>query len=87
MKWSTQGNAVIGTLTLTDGRGGNAVIMGAASNPKGAVIVAKNADSGEPETLPLIQGLDTLNPTDAIDILCMQERLHGERGLTPPTDF
>lgn len=87
MKWSSQGNAVIGTVTLTDGRTGNAVIVGARSNPKGAVIVAKNAESGEAETVPLAEGLDALNPTDVIDILCMQERLHGESGLTPPSEF
>lgn len=87
MKWSTQGSALIGAITLTDGRSANAVIMGARSNPKGAVIVAKNAESGEAETVPLAQGLDALKPTDAIAILCMQERLHGESGLTPPEEF
>ena len=87
MKWLSQGSAVISKVTLTDGRNGNAVIMGARSNPKGAVIVAKSADTGEAETVPLAQGLDALNPVDAINILCMQERLHGESGLTPPEEF
>ena len=84
MKWSSQGNAVVGAVTLTDGRNGSAVIVGARSNPKGAVIVAKAAESGDPETVPLSQCLEALKPTDAIDILCMQERLHGDSGLAPP---
>jgi hypothetical protein len=87
MKWTSRGNAAIATVALLDGRNGNAVIVGARSNPKGAVIVAKGADSEIPETVSLSQCLDALIPTGLIDILCMQKRLHGEGGITSPAEF
>ena len=87
MNWSSQGNAAIASVTLTDGRTGSAVIVGPRSKPKGVVVIIKAAESGEPETLTLTDCLGVLKPTDAIDILCMQERLHGESGLTPPAGF
>ena len=66
MKWSSQGSAVVAPVLLTDGRSGNAVVVGPRSKPKGVVVIVKGADSGEPETLTLSDCLDALKPTDAI---------------------
>ena len=81
--WQKQGDAVIGVVSLRDGRGANAAIVGGRANPKGAVIIAVAA-SGAPEALPLGEALELLTPDFVVDIVCMQERLHGEHGLERP---
>ena len=68
---------------MRDGRGANAAIVGGRANPKGAVIIAVAA-SGAPEALPLGEALELLTPDFVVDIVCMQERLHGEHGLERP---
>ncbi len=83
INWQKQGDAVIGAMSLRDGRGANAAIVGGRANPKGAVIIAASA-SGAPEALPLGDAMDMLSPGSVVDIVCMQERLHGDHGLERP---
>lgn len=74
-------------LSLADGRTGNAVVVGGRDNLRGAVIVAAKEDSGEPESISLAEASALISPQDVIDILAIQERLHGTRGLTRPADL
>lgn len=83
--WTKKGEAVVGTLSLSDGRTGNAVVVGGRDNPRGVVIVAVKDGSDEPESVSLTEASSLIGPQDVIDILALQERLHGTKGLTPPT--
>lgn len=82
--WTKKGEAVVGTLSLTDGRTGNAVVIGGRDNPRGVVIVAVKDGSDEPESVSLTEATALIGPQDVVDILAIQERLHGTRGLTAP---
>ncbi|MCC6144887.1 MAG: hypothetical protein IT368_13865 [Candidatus Hydrogenedentes bacterium] len=83
--WKRKGSAVVGTLRLNDGRAANAVLVGPRQNPNGAVIVS--AGPSGTETLPLPQALELLAPPQVVDILCMQERIFGDRGLPVPDEL
>lgn len=82
--WTKKGEVVVGALSLTDGRTGNAVVVGGRDNPRGVVIVAVKEGSDEPESVSFAEASALIGPQDVIDILAIQERLHGARGLTPP---
>jgi hypothetical protein len=62
------------------------VLVGARDNPKGAVLVLPGEAAGEVEAVPLSSGLAWLSPGQALDLLCMQERIFGKSGLTPPRE-
>lgn len=74
-------------MTFADGRRGNAVIVGPRDSEKGASLIVPNKDTGSAEAIPLLEGVDLVGPELMIDILCMQERLHGSGGLEPPADL
>ena len=75
----------MGAVATRDGRRGNAVIVGPRENPKGVLLVFAGA-GGALDSVPLANQLDQLAPGHVIDILCMQERLFGDRGLERPPD-
>lgn len=50
-------------------------------------MIVPNKDTGSAEAIPLLEGVDLVGPELMIDILCMQERLHGSGGLEPPADL
>ena len=79
IEWTKQGEAVVGAVPLLDGRTGSAVIVGHRSNPKGAVLVVD-----ETETITLADGYAIMGPAEMIEIIGMQERLHGSSGLPKP---
>ncbi len=83
--WKRQGAAVIGAITYQDGRFGNVVLVGGVRNSKGAALVlpATN-DDGKPQTMLLQAGSTLLHPMQLVEILCMQERIFGDRGLVAP---
>ncbi|MFP4500968.1 MAG: hypothetical protein ACLFTT_08210 [Candidatus Hydrogenedentota bacterium] len=83
--WRKQGAAVVGTLTLTDGRKGNVVLVGARTNPKGAALVLPGESGEAPMTVMLKDGLDRMYPQQMLELLCMQERSFGTAGLPAPT--
>ncbi len=83
IKWQKQGEAIVGALSLVDGRKGSAVVLGARENPKGASLVITAEDGGEPERIPLADATDLISPEALIDILCTQERAFGSVGLEP----
>lgn len=78
-----QGEAVVGVLTLPDGRAGRVVLVGPRELPKGAmVVVATGATSSE--VIPLSNALPLLSAQQIIEIVCMQERVFGTAGLPEP---
>ena len=85
--WTKKGEEVVGALSLTDGRTGNAVVVGGRDNPRGVVIVAMKDGSDEPESVSFADALALIGPQDVIDILAIQERLHGTRGLSHPANL
>ena len=84
MDWKQQGKAVVGALSLPDGRTGRIVLMAPRSNPKGAVVVLPIEGSNEVESLPMSDHIDSLEPKVVMEILCMQERIFGPTPLPKP---
>lgn len=84
IEWKKQGEAVVGGVPLLGGMIGNAVIVGGRNNPKGAVLIVPGEDGGDAETITLNDGYAVLGPGELIEILGMQERLHGSSGLPKP---
>ena len=82
--WRKQGAAIVGNLTLLRGRVCNVVLVGNAQNAKGATLVLPGEGGRGPKTVLLSAGHDLLHPRCVIDILCMQERFFGNRGLPVP---
>ncbi len=76
---------MVGTLTLTDGRKGNVVLVGARTNPKGAALVLPGESGDSPKTVLLKDGLGWVHPEQVLELLCMQERSFGTAGLPVPT--
>lgn len=87
IKYRRQGTAIVGTLSLLDGRLGNVVLIGARDNPKGATLVLAGKEGGAVQAIALGQGLGLLHPATVVDILCMQERLFGGVGLPRPSEL
>ena len=81
ISWKKQGAAIVGGLSLQDGRAANVVLVGSRQNPKGAVVVAPAADGGQLQTLMLNDALDWLAPSSVIEIMCMQELVFGDGQL------
>lgn len=77
----------MGTLTLNDGRKGNAVLVGARQNPKGAAVVLPGEGGGPPKTVLLSEALHMLHLQQLADLLCMQERAFGDAGLPSPAEL
>jgi hypothetical protein len=84
MNWKQQGKAVTAAVKLADGRMGTIVIVGPRSNARGAVVVAPKSGE-EVDKLPFVEGASLLHPKDVVSILVMQERLHGDSGLSAPS--
>ena len=82
--WKKQGAAFVGSLQLADGTKATAVVVGAPTQPRGAVIVSQDATGAPAAKAPLADCLDRVGLIHSIDILCMQERAFGSHGLTPP---
>jgi hypothetical protein len=78
ISWKQQGAAVVGSLEFTDGRQGNAVLVGARQNPKGAVILFSTGPGEHLKTIPLYEALDMLHPGSVVEIICMQELAYGK---------
>ncbi len=57
------------------------------SNPKGVALIVPSPDGGDPQTVLLRDGLGLVHPSVLIEILGMQERAFGERGLPAPDDL
>jgi len=79
MDWSRQGGAVVRQIRLTDGCTGRVALVAGRDNPKGAIIIVANEHA--PVPAPLNTMLDVLQSADAIEIMCMQERVFGNSGL------
>ena len=62
------------------------VLVGARDNSKGAVLVLPGEGTGQVQALPLQSGWAWLQPGQALDVLCMQERIFGKSGLAPPKE-
>ncbi len=82
--WKQQGVALVGPIQLADGTNGTVVLVDAATQPKGAVIVTQDSDGATAQKVPLGECLDRFTPMQLIDILCMQERAFGTHELAPP---
>ncbi|MBX3176669.1 MAG: hypothetical protein KF886_04870 [Candidatus Hydrogenedentes bacterium] len=83
--WKKQGEALVGSLTLRNASKGSVVLVGPASNPRGATLVIPGEDPKKPQMALLPAGCDQITPGQYLEILCMQEREHGERGF-PATE-
>ena len=84
MKWTRQGDAVVGVARLTDGAPARVVLVGPRSNAKGAVVVIPAESPNKVKTVSMNEALDRLSPQDIVETLCMQERLFGTSGLALP---
>lgn len=84
MRWQRQGDALIGSIQLKDGRAARVVLVAERANPKGAVLVFAGDEQGRAVTSPLAMALPFLTPRQVVDILCGQERAFGTAGLMPP---
>jgi hypothetical protein len=80
MDWSRHGGAVVSPIRLTDGCAGRVALVAGRDNPKGAMVIVAN-DQAAPVPAPLTSLLDSIQPADAVEILCMQERVFGSSGL------
>ena len=84
--WKKQGAAFIGETALAGDKQANVVVVGDPKNEKGAVVLVAGQGNA-PQVLPVSAILEQLHPWALIDILCMQERGFGQRGLPPPKGF
>ena len=84
IEWTYQGAALVGVLTLANGEAAQAVIVGPRDNPKGATIVVTGSNSGKPTAIPLGEATERLRTEEMVDIVAMQERVHGTSTLQPP---
>ena len=83
MKWKVQGQAVVSSLALTDGRMVSVAVVAGRDKPKGAVLILPKADPGA-DTVPVAETLELMTPQHVTDVLCMQERMFGSSGLPQP---
>ena len=84
VRWKRQGEAIVGGVALANGGRGNVVLVGPASNPRGATLIIPGDDPQKPRTALLPAGCEQLAPGDYLEILCMQERGYGECGFPEP---
>ncbi len=82
MNWKRQGPAVLRMVQLKDGRKGVVVLIGKFGKEQNSVIVFQK-EGGEREIIPVEKLLDFITPEDLVDILCVQERVFGERRIVP----
>ena len=66
---------------------GTVVLVASRKREKGAVLLLPGESPGAPQKLPLLESIERLHPTDAVDVLCMQERCFGDRGLPEPAEL
>jgi hypothetical protein len=78
-----QGEAVVGVITLPDGRAGRVVLVGPRDHPKGAMLVVSTGAASS-DVVPLSTALPLLSAQQIIEIVCMQERAFGTTGLPAP---
>jgi hypothetical protein len=62
---------------------GSVVLVGARTNPNGAVVVLSADNAGSVKTLPLPEVVDALDPATLVEVLAVQERGFGNSGLPP----
>lgn len=62
------------------------MLVGAASNPKGATLFIPGDDPKKPRAALLPAGCEQLTPGQYLEILCMQERGFGKRDFPAPAD-
>lgn len=82
--WTKRGPALVGALTLGDGRPAVAALVAGRDNPRGASLVVAPPEGGAPAPVALSEGLAMVRPADLIEVLCMQERCFGLSGLPLP---
>lgn len=75
---------MVGALTFINGIRANVVLVGPGTNPKGAALLVPAPEGAKPKTVLLADAVAILHPRNIIEILCMQERAFGSRGLPPP---
>lgn len=83
MDWSRQGGAVVSRARLADGRAARVVLVANRENSKGVMVILADAPP-EQNAFPLSKLLDAFHPNDAVDILCLQERVFGPTALEVP---
>lgn len=74
LAWKQQGAAVVGAVTLRDGRQALCVLVGPRGQARSAVLVKRK---DEPP-VPVVESAALLGPGALIEILCMQERVFGD---------
>lgn len=84
ISWKKQGEALVGSLQLNSGARGSVVLVGPASNPKGATLFIPGDDPKKPRTALLPAGSEQLSPGQYLEILCLQERGFGNREFPRP---
>lgn len=82
--WRKQSSAIIRPIQLKNGRKGIVILIGGRENEKNAVVVFQTEGGGK-EIFTVKQLIDELQPDDLIDILCVQERVFGNRAIIPLT--
>jgi hypothetical protein len=83
IEWKRQGTGIVGVLSFSDGRQGNVVLVGPWQNAKGATLVMTGVDN-TPQMVRMDEGLALLHPSQVMEIMSMQEREFGDKGLSAP---
>ncbi len=78
---------MVGALRFVNGARGNVVLVGPPSNPKGAALLLPASAGDKPKTVLLTDAFPILHPRNVIEVLCMQERVFGSRGLPQPEEL
>jgi hypothetical protein len=84
IRWKQQGPALIGELHLLDGRSAYVVLVGPRNAHTGAVLVLTGNSESERETAFLMESVHLLHPQQVVEVLCIQERAFGDKGLPFP---
>jgi len=84
IRWKRQGPAWIGELHLLDGRSAYVVLVGPRNAHTGAVLVLAGKSESERKTAFLDESVHLLHPLQVVDVLCLQERAFGDKGLPLP---
>ncbi|GMW00434.1 MAG: hypothetical protein AMXMBFR84_15710 [Candidatus Hydrogenedentota bacterium] len=84
MVWKRQGAAVTTAVILKNGAKGRVVLVAGKENPKGAVMLMSGGEQGAVVTTTLTSHYRDLTQEQLVAILCMQERVFGQSGLTAP---
>ncbi|MBN2311300.1 MAG: hypothetical protein JXR94_20150 [Candidatus Hydrogenedentes bacterium] len=82
--WQKQETAYVGKVQLADGHWCKVVLVGARTNPQGAMVVVAGKGGEAVKPRPFADCVAAFTPDTVMEVYCTQERAFGDRGLEPP---